>query len=270
MSMIQIQKVSKFFPGGKSKNLLVLDQVSLDVPEGEFLVLIGPSGCGKSTLLRIMAGLAEPSLGKVTIAGRDVDGPAVGVGMVFQTYTSFPWLTVEQNVAFGLSLKGTDRIKNSEKVRKIVDRVGLSKFLAAFPSQLSGGMQQRVAIARALATDPKVLLMDEPFGALDAMIRVEMQAFLIDLWQQERKTVVFVTHDIDEAILLGDRIVVLSPHPGRIHEVLNVKIARPRSIQDTETSDFVALRHALRTMIFAMGEANNALTRPEQVSDCLP
>jgi NitT/TauT family transport system ATP-binding protein len=249
--MISIRQVTKRF-GEEQSGVTALENVSLDIGEGEFVVFLGPSGCGKSTLLRIIAGLDRASQGAVSIGGRPVDGRSPSVGMVFQSYTSFPWLSVEDNIGFGLDLAKVDKAPRKAKVEAILDRVSLSKFAKAYPSRLSGGMQQRVAIARALAVDPGVLLMDEPFGALDALTRVEMQTFLLDLRAQDQKTVVFVTHDIDEAMLLADRIVVFSPHPGRIAEIINVNIAHPRTIDQTERDDFTHLRHKLRQLLFSM------------------
>jgi NitT/TauT family transport system ATP-binding protein len=248
---VKVMNVAKYFMAGRARVCAVKD-VSLDVSEGEFVVLLGPSGCGKSTLLRIVSGLTEASAGAVAIFGTPVSRPDPRIGMVFQSYTSFPWLTVEQNVAFGLTLAAEPRSVQREIAMSILERFGLSKFASSYPFQLSGGMQQRVAIARMLAVNPKVLLMDEPFGALDALTRVDMQSFLINLWQQDRKTVLFVTHDIDEAILLADRVVVMSPHPGRIADVVPVSILRPRSVNMTEDEAFIHLRHRLRTMIFGM------------------
>ncbi len=248
---IRIDAVSKRFRTSRS-DVLALDTVSLSIEKGEFVVFLGPSGCGKSTLLRILAGLTTSTTGEIRIGGEVVFGPHPSVGMVFQSYTSFPWLRVSENVAFGLELAGMSRNERRRKAGDIIDRVGLTKFADRYPSQLSGGMQQRLAIARALAIDPAVLLMDEPFGALDILIRVNMQSFLVDLWSQDRKTLVFVTHDIDEAILLADRIVVMSPHPGRIADIVPITIARPRTIEMTEEPEFVLLRHRLRSMIFGM------------------
>lgn len=252
--IIGIHRVTKTFGDGKSR-VTALEDVSLSIRDGEFMVFLGPSGCGKSTLLRMIAGLSTLSAGNIFIDGQPVDGRDPSVGMVFQSYTSFPWLTVEDNIAFGLNLAGTDRNACREKVSRILERVSLVKFAASYPSQLSGGMQQRVAIARALAIEPKILLMDEPFGALDALTRVEMQTFLLDLRSQDRKTVVFVTHDIDEAMLLADRIVVFSPHPGRVAEIIDVDIPHPRTIEQTESPDFTRLRHRLRHLLFSMAKS---------------
>lgn len=248
---IRVKDCSKWFES-RSGRVTALDNVSLDIAQGEFVVFLGPSGCGKSTLLRILSGLERPSNGTIEVFGRPLDGPPQEVGMIFQSYTSFPWLTVLDNVAFGLTLNDMRKEKAREIARNFVRQVGLSKFENAYPSQLSGGMQQRVAIARALAMAPRVLLMDEPFGALDALTRVEMQTFLVDLWQREKKTVVFVTHDIDEAILLADRVVVLGAHPGHVHAIVPVDLPHPRLVVDTEKPAFVELRHTLREMIFSM------------------
>ncbi len=250
-SAIRVKNCSKWFEG-RSGRVTALDNVSLDIEQGEFVVFLGPSGCGKSTLLRMLSGLDRPNNGNIEIYGRQVDGPPREVGMIFQSYTSFPWLTVLDNVAFGLMLNDTRKRNPRETARTFVRQVGLSKFENAYPSQLSGGMQQRVAIARALAMSPRVLLMDEPFGALDALTRVEMQTFLVELWQREKKTVVFVTHDIDEAILLADRVVVLGAHPGHVHAIVPIDLPHPRLVADTEKPAFVELRHTLREMIFSM------------------
>jgi NitT/TauT family transport system ATP-binding protein len=249
--IISIHRVTKTF-GDDNSSVTALEDVSLAIRDGEFIVFLGPSGCGKSTLLRMIAGLSTVSAGGIVIDGRPVDGRDPSVGMVFQSYTSFPWLTVQENIAFGLDLAGTERNVRGEKVNSILERVSLSKFATSYPSQLSGGMQQRVAIARALAIEPKILLMDEPFGALDALTRVEMQTFLLDLRSEDQKTVVFVTHDIDEAMLLADRIVVFSPHPGKIAEIIDVEIPHPRTIEQTERADFTQLRHKLRHLLFSM------------------
>jgi len=255
--IINIHNITKIFGQGVN-SVTALEDVSLHIRDGEFIVFLGPSGCGKSTLLRMLAGLTTISQGKITIDGEPVEGRNPSVGMVFQSYTSFPWLTVEQNVGFGLELLHADRAFCQSRVAMMLERVSLQKFAQAYPSQLSGGMQQRVAIARALAVNPKILLMDEPFGALDALTRVEMQVLLLDLCAQDKKTVVFVTHDIDEAMLLADRIVVFYPHPGRIAEIIPVEIPHPRTIEQTEREDFTRLRHTLRQLLFSMTRRTTA------------
>jgi NitT/TauT family transport system ATP-binding protein len=250
-NIIEIEKVVKSFGGGVNA-VKALDRVSLSIRGGEFIVFLGPSGCGKSTLLRMVAGLSQPSDGTIRIEGRPVRGRDPAVGMVFQSYTSFPWLRVDENVGFGLELTRCDRGLRDERVRQVLDRVALTRFAKSYPAQLSGGMQQRVAIARALAVEPRILLMDEPFGALDALTRVEMQTFLLDMRSKDSKTIVFVTHDIDEAMLLADRIVVLSPNPGQIAEIVDVDIPHPRTVEQTERADFTKLRHHLRRLLFSM------------------
>jgi NitT/TauT family transport system ATP-binding protein len=250
-AIIEIENVVKTFGGGV-QSVKALDRVSLSIHAGEFIVFLGPSGCGKSTLLRMIAGLSQPSGGTIRVEGRLVRGRDPAVGMVFQSYTSFPWLRVDENVGFGLELAGCDKRLRNEKVGEVLDRVALTRFAKSYPAQLSGGMQQRVAIARALAVEPRILLMDEPFGALDALTRVEMQTFLLDMRSKDRKTIVFVTHDIDEAMLLADRIVVLSPNPGQIAEIVDVDIPHPRTVDQTERADFTQLRHHLRRLLFSM------------------
>ncbi len=251
MPVVSVSDCSKFFGHGPNATV-ALSGVDLDVMDGEFMVLLGPSGCGKSTLLRLMSGLEGTSAGSLTLLGDPLEGPHPDVGMIFQAYTSFPWLTIEENVGFGLKLQGVPYQEWKLRAVEMLDKVGLKAFKDAYPGQLSGGMQQRVAIARALTMSPKILLMDEPFGALDALTRVEMQLFLLDVCQREKMTVIFVTHDIDEAILLADRITILSPHPGRVFDTVSVDIPHPRRIEDTEEPAFVALRHQLRSTIFSM------------------
>jgi NitT/TauT family transport system ATP-binding protein len=248
MSGIQAKNISMVF-NTRASQVVAIDDVSVEIPDGEFACIVGASGCGKSTLLNIMAGLIHPTSGSIDVDGQPVDRPAEDRGMVFQRYTLFPWLRVRENVEFGPKLKGVGR----EERRKISDgllaEMGLSEFAHLFPKELSGGMQQRVAIARALANEPKVLLMDEPFGALDALTRASAQRFLTELWEQHRRTIVFVTHDIDEAIFLGDRIFVMSPRPGRLQEIVDVDIARPRSIDDIGTPRFAELKHHVLSLI---------------------
>jgi NitT/TauT family transport system ATP-binding protein len=211
--------------------------------------VIGASGCGKSTLIRILAGLDFPSDGRVLIDAAAVHGPGSDRGMVFQGYTLFPWLTVRKNVMFGLEMKGIGRTKADADARFWIEMVGLTKFCDAYPHQLSGGMKQRVAIARALANQPRVLLMDEPFGALDAQTRCQMQGYLQQIWMNVDLTVVFITHDLDEAILLADRIIVLAPHPGRIAEVIEVPLPQPRSPEMFLDPRFVVTRKRLDDLI---------------------
>ncbi len=225
---LEVDRVSKRYPADQGEGIEALREISLEVPEGEFVCILGPSGCGKTTLLRIIAGLEAPTAGEVRVDGVPVTGPTPRLGMIFQDYSLYPWRRVIENVAFGLELAGTGKAERLERAREYLDLVGLSAFADAFPYELSGGMRQRVAVARALATDPAVVLMDEPFGALDAQTRNAMQLELLEIWARTRKTVLFVTHSVDEAVFLADRIVVLSARPGTVREVVEVCDPRPR------------------------------------------
>ncbi|BCV20279.1 ABC transporter ATP-binding protein [Moorella sp. Hama-1] len=226
----------------KRDRVTALEGISLEVREGEFATILGPSGCGKSTLLRIIAGLAEASSGQVYKDGRLIQGPGADRGMVFQSYTLFPWLTVRQNIEFGLSLKGMDGTRRRQIVDHYLEIIGLAPFAGAFPKNLSGGMKQRVAIARALANDPDILLMDEPFGALDAQTRLVMQELLLKVWEETRKTILFVTHDVEEAIFLGDTIYIMTARPGRLKARLPVPLTRPRSFEVKNSRPFLDLK----------------------------
>jgi NitT/TauT family transport system ATP-binding protein len=236
---VSADSVSKVFFSGDNA-VWALEDVSLQVDEGSFTCIVGPSGCGKSTLLRIIGGLEEPTSGTVT---RNVDGPGIPAAFVFQEHGVFPWFTVLDNVGFGLRMAGVARAERQEKAREWIARVGLTGFEGAYPHQLSGGMRQRIAIARAFATGSPLLLMDEPLGALDAQTRLLMQEELVRLWESERKTVVLVTHGIEEALLLGDRVVVMSARPGRLKEDLQVNFERPRTMELERTSEFAEMRH---------------------------
>lgn len=222
--------VGKTFPG--SPQVVALEGIDLRVEEGEFLVLLGPSGCGKSTLLDILSGLQTPTSGQARFRGEQLSGPSRELGVVFQDASLYPWRTISRNVELGLELKGVPRAERRRAAAAALARVGLSGFESAYPHQLSGGMRQRAGIARALAAEPEVLLMDEPFGAVDHLTRIQLQEELLALWEGDRKTVVFVTHDVGEAVFLADRIVVLSPRPGRIHRQLRVEVPRPRQRGD--------------------------------------
>jgi NitT/TauT family transport system ATP-binding protein len=215
--------------GSASERRLVLDRISLDVPGGQFVCVLGPSGCGKSTLLNVLAGFVMPASGRAGVDGDPITGPAADRGVVFQNPTLFPWKTVLANVSLGPLFAGTGAAEADRIGRTLLARVGLSRWAGNFPSQLSGGMQQRVGIARALANNPRVLLMDEPFGALDAQTRSMMQRVLLDVWGEFGVTVVFITHEIDEAVVLADRILVMSASPGRIIDDIPVPIGRPRA-----------------------------------------
>ncbi|MCI1190745.1 ABC transporter ATP-binding protein [Calidifontimicrobium sp. SYSU G02091] len=228
---------------------LALQATDLDVAENDFVTILGPSGCGKSTLLRIVAGLDQPTAGDVLLEGRAIHGPGADRGMVFQSYTLFPWLNVLDNVCFGLRERGLPRAEQLDIAHAFIAKVGLRGFEQHYPKQLSGGMQQRVAIARALANGPRMLLMDEPFGALDHQTRELMQELLLGIWEAERKTVLFVTHDIDEAVFMGSRVVVMSARPGRIKLDRVVPLAHPRHYSVKTTPEFAAIKAELTEQV---------------------
>ena len=251
---LRIENVSRTFSGVRGgAPVLALQPTDLAVPENDFITLLGPSGCGKSTLLRIVAGLDRPTTGQVLLDGRTVTGPGPERGMVFQSYTLFPWLTVAENIAYGLAERKVPESRRRETVAHYVDRMGLGGFEHHWPKQLSGGMQQRTAIARALANDPAILLLDEPFGALDNQTRGLMQELLLGIWERDRKTVLFVTHDIEEAIFLASRVLVMSARPGRIKTDLTVDLAHPRSYRIKTNPAFTELKERLTEEI--RGEA---------------
>jgi NitT/TauT family transport system ATP-binding protein len=256
MSAIAVDGISMVFRTRRN-DVHAIDDVSLEIPDAHFTCIVGASGCGKSTLLNIMAGLVRPTNGTVLVDGTPIHGPGVDRGMVFQTYTLFPWLRVRENVEFGPKLKRLSKRERREISDGLLSEMGLDEFAGAYPKELSGGMKQRVAIARALANDPKVMLMDEPFGALDALTRAGAQRFLTEVWEHHRRTIAFVTHDIDEAIFLGDTIFVMSRRPGRIREVVAVDISRPRSLDDLGSSRFAELKHHILSLSFE-DEANVA------------
>ncbi|MDX1781266.1 MAG: ABC transporter ATP-binding protein [Thalassovita sp.] len=233
-SALQIRNLSKRFDLGRGKSVQAVQDINFDVERNSICVLLGPSGCGKSTILRMMAGLETPTEGQIVIGGRTVDGPGRDRGMVFQAYTSFDWLSVRKNVEFGMKVNGVPADERRERAAHFIDLVGLGKFADVYPSQLSGGMRQRVAIARTLANDPEVLLMDEPFGALDAETRWLMQELMINVAEQTNTTMVIVTHDLEEAIFLADKIVFLSSHPGRLKEEIVPAFKRGQRIADKE------------------------------------
>ncbi len=243
-------RLSRTFDSG-GNTVTALSDVSIEVRKREFISVIGPSGCGKSTLIRILAGLDYPTGGAIYLDGKTVVGPGADRGMVFQNYTLFPWLTVEKNVMFGPKMKGVSRRAAREQARHWLEVIGLSRFADAYPNELSGGMKQRVAIARALANEPRILLMDEPFGALDAQTRCEMQAHLLRIWENVDVTVLFITHDLDEAVYLSDRIVVLGAHPGRVLEIIDVPVSRPRSVEQFLSGHFLATKKRLEELIYA-------------------
>ena len=249
--------VKRFVVKGKDE-ATILDGINFAVHKREIVTIIGASGCGKSTLLRLVAGLEDCSGGRILMDGRAVFAPGPDRGMVFQSYSLFPWLTVLRNVAFGLKEKGKGTSIAEAEARTWIDLVGLAGYEDHYPSQLSGGMRQRVAIARALAAGPQVLLMDEPFGALDAQTRSRMQAYLLEIWKNVDVTILFVTHDLDEAIFLSDRILVLLPRPGRVGEVIENPVPRPRSMDQLLSPEFLAVKRRLEELIHPeSGEEDN-------------
>ncbi len=233
LTKLKIDNVVKEYNGNKGKTV-ALNGVSLDIKENEFICVVGPSGCGKSTLLNIIAGLLEPTSGAVYLDGEKIEGTGVERGVVFQGYALFPWRTVLKNVMFGLEMKRVPKAQAEEIAKKYIKAVGLEGFEHAYPKELSGGMRQRVAIARAYAADPEVLLLDEPFGALDAQTRVQLQSELLNTWEHEKKTCFFITHDVDEAIILAQRVIIMSARPGRIKRIVDIDIPYPRT-QATKT-----------------------------------
>lgn len=247
-SFLEVEHVSKVYSSSNGK-VEALQNFSCSAEKGTFLAVVGSSGCGKTTLLRIIAGLTNPTSGKIFINGNEIKGPGSDRGMVFQSYTSFPWLTVRKNIEFGLSLRNAPEEKRSKIARRYINLVRLTGFEEAYPSTLSGGMKQRVAIARTLANDPAILLMDEPFGALDYQTRWAMQELLLDIWEKMRKTVLFVTHDIEEALFLADRIIVMTARPGRLKKEIEMPFDRPRKFELKSTPDFVNLKGEIMSLI---------------------
>ena len=248
-NILSVRGVSRTFEVTGRAPTVALQATDLDVAENDFITILGPSGCGKSTLLRIVAGLDKQSSGEVLLDGKRIDGPGADRGMVFQSYTLFPWLTVRDNVCFGLRERGLPRQQQLEIADAFLHKVGLRGFESHYPKQLSGGMQQRTALARALANNPRMLLMDEPFGALDHQTRELMQELLLGIWEKEKKTVLFVTHDIDEAVFMGSRVVVMSARPGRIKLDRPVPIAHPRHYSVKTTPEFADLKAELTEQV---------------------
>ena len=233
LTKLKIDNVYKEYQGRNGKTI-ALNGVSLDIKENEFICVVGPSGCGKSTLLNIIAGLLEPTSGTVTLDGKVIEGTGMERGVVFQQYALFPWRTVLKNVMFPLEMKKVPKAEAEAIARKYIKSVGLEGFEKSYPKELSGGMKQRVAIARAYAADPEVLLLDEPFGALDAQTRVQLQSELLETWEKEKKTCFFITHDVDEAVILAQRVIIMSARPGRIKKIVDIDIPYPRT-QATKT-----------------------------------
>jgi NitT/TauT family transport system ATP-binding protein len=246
--VLEVRKLSKTYHT-RQGDVPALKDINFQIHRREFVCIIGASGCGKSTLARILAGLESHTEGDVLVDGVAVDGPGRDRGMVFQGYTLFPWLTVKKNVMFGLEMNGAGSLEAERDAFIWLDLVGLKPFAEKYPHQLSGGMKQRAAIARALANQPRILLMDEPFGALDAQTRTRMQAHLLDIWKNVDITVVFITHDLDEAIFLADRILVLKPHPGEVQEIIEVPVPRPRHADQMSSAEFQLTRARLDELI---------------------
>jgi NitT/TauT family transport system ATP-binding protein len=239
---ISVREVTKTFQL-HGEDFVALDRVSLDIADNEFVTVVGPSGCGKSTLMNILAGLDEPSGGEALVDGRVVSGPGPERGVIFQQYALFPWLSVRKNVEFGLKVAGVSKAERHERAEHFIEMVGLQQFADALPKMLSGGMKQRCAIARAYAVNPSILLMDEPFGALDALTRVKLQEQLLQTWSREKRTVMFITHDVDEAVFLANRVVVMAARPGRIFDVIDVDLPYPRTEDMRLSPEFTELRN---------------------------
>lgn len=246
---VSIQGVQKKYHTRKG-DVVALSGVDFDIHENEFICVIGPSGCGKSTLLNIIAGLLEPTSGQILVDGKPIKGTGTDRGVVFQQYALFPWLTVKKNVEFGLKLKGMSKEECDQVAMKYLRMVDLEKFADSYPKELSGGMKQRVAIARAYAMNPQVLLMDEPFGALDAQTRTQLQSELLKAWQEENKTCFFVTHDIEEAIVLATKVVIMSARPARIKEVVDIDIPYPRDQETKMSPRFIELKNHIWGQVY--------------------
>ena len=245
---LHIHNVSKTYPSN-GREVLAVDEIDLRIKNKEFATILGPSGCGKSTLLRIVAGLIKPTKGMVRLDNHVISGPGQDRGMVFQSYTLFPWLTVKQNIQFGLEISGLAKSKQEQIAQEFVEKVGLKGFEGTYPKALSGGMKQRVAIARALANNPDILLLDEPFGALDAQTRALMQELLTQVWEELHKTILFVTHDVEEAIFLSDRVFVMTARPGKIKAEIDIPLERPRSYEVKSTEAFLHLKKKALALI---------------------
>ncbi|MBW8172519.1 ABC transporter ATP-binding protein [Ornithinimicrobium sp. Arc0846-15] len=249
---ISIRGIRKTFEM-KDSEFVALGNVDLDIQDNEFVTVVGPSGCGKSTMMNILAGLEEPTSGSAHVDGRDVHGPGPERGVIFQQYALFPWLTVRKNVEFGLKVAGVGKAERRERADHFIEMVGLEHFADALPKMLSGGMKQRCAIARAYAVNPSILLMDEPFGALDALTRVKLQEQLLDTWSREQRTVMFITHDVDEAVFLANRVVVMAARPGRIFDVIDVNLPYPRTVDVRLTPEFAELRNRVWHAVYHQG-----------------
>ncbi|AIQ75853.1 MULTISPECIES: ABC transporter ATP-binding protein [Paenibacillus] len=239
MPTIELRNINKEYSSVDDEQTLALKNINLQVSDGEFVCVLGPSGCGKSTLLEIVAGLLKQSTGEIILDGKVQSGTSRDIGVVFQDSALFPWRTIRRNIEFGLEIAGVPRSERRERAIRTIDLVGLGGFADKYPHQLSGGMRQRAGLARTLVADPQVILMDEPFSAVDHLTRLTLQDEIIRIWQQEKKTVFFITHDVAEAVYLATRIVLLSPRPGRIHKIFDVPFERPRSRNDAEILNIV-------------------------------
>jgi len=246
MGDLVIRNLTRSFVRDDGELLTAIEKIDLTIRQKEFICVLGPSGCGKTTFLRMIAGLDQATSGEIILDGEQIQGPNPKIGVVFQEYSLFPWRNVIDNVAFGLEMQGIDREERYRTAHQYLDLVGLSQFSQSYPSELSGGMKQRVAVARALALDPVVLLMDEPFGALDAQTRNLLQKELLEIWEKTKKTIIFVTHSVDEAVFLGDRLVVLTSRPGRICEIISIDLIRPR---DRTSIEFAQVRRQILDLI---------------------
>ena len=246
---LKIDNVKKVFQT-RNGEMVALNGVSLDIKENEFICVVGPSGCGKSTLLNIIAGLSKPTSGAVYCDGNEVTGTGTERGVVFQQYALFPWMTVKKNVMFGLNLKGIKNQEAEDIAMKYIKMVQLEDFADHYPKELSGGMKQRVAIARAYAVNPSVLLMDEPFGALDAQTRTQLQTELLETWEKERKTCFFITHDVEEAIILAQKVIIMSARPGRIKEIVDINIPYPRTQETKMAPEFLELKNHIWGQVY--------------------
>ena len=253
---VSFQDVCRAFPQPGGGTFLALDRFNLDIADGEFVTVVGPSGCGKSTAMNIAAGLVLPSSGRMLVSGAAVTGPGPERGVIFQQYALFPWLTVRENVEFGLRVAGMRAVRRREVADRFIALVGLTDFADALPKTLSGGMKQRCAIARAYAVDPAILLMDEPFGALDALTRVQLQDQLLQVWNQDRRTVMFITHDVDEAVYLANRVVVMAARPGRLLDVVPVPLPYPRTEDIRLSPEFAALRNRVWRAVYHPKDKN--------------
>ncbi len=246
---VQVKGVRMVFDT-RNGEMVALNGVDLDIHENEFICVVGPSGCGKSTLLSIIAGLTQPTSGTVLCNGKEVTGTGTDRGVVFQQYALFPWLTVKKNVKFALEMRGVKGQEADEEAMKYLEKVDLVKFADHYPKELSGGMKQRVAIARAYAANPEVLLMDEPFGALDAQTRTQLQTELLETWEKDRKTCFFITHDVDEAIILAQKVIIMSARPGRIKEMVDIDIPYPRTQETKMSPRFMELKNHIWSQVY--------------------